>query len=422
MNIPLPTRRGPVHSCLFAILILVLAAGCSDDDPVRPPSGVDISGVVLTPEGNPAFGAMVYLGLDPEFMPHVAAVVIDSTMADGSGGFEFDELNASTYQVYAGVWNSISDDFSLVSPFSAPVTVGSKSSKNTVNLTLHHLGKKGVVAGEAYYEDGEVLAPADSADVYLYRYLGADKVFALEGKTNAAGQFALPGVMTGNYSVTVTKKFSKDAPFPLFLAAESEAFFSTGDRLVRTEDLILRDTMVEKPAVYIYPEQAGVFQVELDFGSGVRLTASEPDYGEGWSVFVDRTGLIEGSWDYLFYEVALKGAPRIAEGWCFSWSELSAGLDRITRDLGLNEAEQRDFLTYWQERLPRREYYEIHPVCGEDLDPWVGLRIDPAPETTLRFWLFFQGGDTRVDLPAPEFSRVQRVGTTVVEWGGAVLP
>jgi hypothetical protein len=422
MNFLTPIRRGRKISCWFAILALVAIAACSDDDPVRPPSGADISGVVLTPEGRPAFGAMVYLGLDPAFMFRPVPVVIDSVMADGSGLYGFDDLSEGSYMVYAGVWNSGGDDFTLVSPFGPPVNVGGKSAKSIVNLALHGLEQDGVITGEAVYTDDTELAPADSADVYLYRFLGAGTVFAGETKTNAAGLYAMPGISTGNYTVTVSWNFPSDAPFPVYLAADSEVHFCAGDDLVRVEKLILRDIMVEKPAVYIYPEQAGEFQVGLDLGPGVRLTASDPEYGEGWSVYVDRTGRIDATWDYLFYEVSLRGSPRIGQGWCFSWSELFAGLEELTGELGLNPAEQDDFLTYWRERMPRREYYEIHPVLGADLDPWVRLRVDPEPESSLRFWLFFTGRDTMLDLPSPLSMPFTRTGTTVVEWGGAILP
>ena len=182
------------------------------------------------------------------------------------------------------------------------------------------------------------------------------------------------------------------------------------------------DVMVEKPAIYVYPEEAGRFQVNLVFGEGVRLTASDPDYGAGWDVFVAETGRIDGSWDYLFYEIAMRGAPLIAEGWCLSWDELSAGLESITVAVGLTPAERDDFLVYWLSRLPRHNYYEIHPVFGSDLDAWVELDVTPVPDAVLRFWMFFRGRDTAAELPVPRIPAVERVGTTVVEWGGAVIP
>jgi hypothetical protein len=208
----------------------------------------------------------------------------------------------------------------------------------------------------------------------------------------------------------------------MFMSAESEVFFSTGKDRIRLDSLILREVMVEKPAVYIYPEVAGRFEVALEFGAGVGLTASEPEYGDGWDVQVAGDGRIDGTWDYLFYEISLKGWPRIPSGWCLAHSDLAGGLASISTELGLNAAERADFLDYWLPRLPRRDYYEIHPVLGSDLDAWVELDVKPAPASVLRFWLFMRGADEPVDLPAPRIPSSERSGTTVVEWGGAVIP
>ena len=150
------------------------------------------------------------------------------------------------------------------------------------------------------------------------------------------------------------------------------------------------------------------------------MTASEPEYGDGWEVAVDSAGRIDGTWDYLFYEIAMRGAPRIPVGWCLPWDGLTAGLESIITDLGLVASEKEDFLTYWMSRLPRREFYEINPVTGADLEAWVKLKVVPTPDSNLRFWLFFRGIDEAVELQEPVIPAFERTGTTVVEWGGAV--
>jgi len=422
MSSPYSYLQRLVVPFLFLVLILVTVAGCSDDDPVRPLAKSDISGVVMTPDGGPAPDATVYLGRDPEFMPMAATFVFDSVLANDAGHYEFNELDTGTYRVYAGVWGNVGEGFSLVSSFSGPRDITSKSAGHVVNLSLQEMTNDGVVAGEVFYNWSPGPIPVDSTTVSLYLYQGSETVKVDETATNADGRFALVGVETGNYVVIAVKILEPEAPFPLFLSAESEAFFCDGNDLARVERLLLEDTYVEKPAVYLYPEQPGRFHVALEFGPGVRLTASEPEYGTGWDVFVDEAGRIDETWDYLFYEIAMRGAPMIPEGWCLSWSGLSAGLESITVALGLNAAEKEDFLGYWMSRLPRRDYYEIYPVIGSDLDAWVELDITPAPDSALRFWMFFRGQDAASGLTAPRIPDFERTGTTVVEWGGAVIP
>jgi hypothetical protein len=284
------------------------------------------------------------------------------------------------------------------------------------------MSSDGKVTGKVFHEDGQGNAPADRVQITLFRYEGTEFVVAGETITNSNGAFELKDVKTGNYTVTADKVLDPGAQFPLYVAAESEAFFCDGQGTVQVEDLILRDIMVEKPAVYIYPEQRGHFGVELAFGKNTVLTASEPDYGEGWNVMVDASGRIDATWDYLFYEIAMRGAPMIQDGWCLPWSELPKGLEIITKNIGLNAAEQDDFLEYWMSRLPRRNYYEILPVFGDNLNSWVELKVTPAPDAVLRFWLFFKGNDRAVETTVPRIHDFARTGTTVVEWGGAVIP
>ncbi|MEN8006554.1 MAG: carboxypeptidase-like regulatory domain-containing protein [Candidatus Krumholzibacteriota bacterium] len=409
-----------IFQILFLIVFLIPVTGCDDDDSVCRCPGPDISGVVRTPIGGPAPGATVYLGRVPEWFANAATVVFDSVAADESGRYEFDQIDPAVYQVFAGVWDRGGQGYSLVSPFSRRLTVEENSLGNQARLSLQEMDVAGTIAGEVFHEVYTNLVPADSTTVTLFRYESVNFVRTDETTTDATGEFFLGDVGTGNYTVKALKVFSPDAPFPLYMSAESKAFFCDGKTLVSLERLILRDVMVEKPAVYLYPEQPGRFQVALEFGPGIRLTASEPEYGGGWDVTVDAAGLIDGTWDYLFYEIAMRGAPRISVGWCLAWDDLTAGLEAIITDLGLVAAEKEDFLAYWRSRLPRRDYYEINPVMGADLDSWVKLEVDPAPESVLRFWLFFQGRDEAVDLPAPVIPAFERTGTTVVEWGGAV--
>ena len=94
-----------------------------------------------------------------------------------------------------------------------------------------------------------------------------------------AGLFALGVAMlsaTGNYTVHAIKTFEIDAPFPVYVSGETEAFFCDGKTPVAAPTLFLYDAMVEKPAVYIYPEEPGPFTVVLDLNHGSRLTASSP--------------------------------------------------------------------------------------------------------------------------------------------------
>lgn len=410
--------------------MILLAAGflgaCSSDDgPTTPPgpqaplSGTVRAGVL------PADGATVYLAREPGFIPLQASIVIDSTVTDGAGRFAFDDLQPWLYRVYAAVYDAGGDPIQ-VSSFSGPLdltglTAPTKNTSAVVELSVLPMRLSGAAQGEVWFGD-EAPAPVDSAQVTLYRYEGAQVWPAGETDTDEQGKFRFEGLRTANYTAWAMKVFDVAAPFPVYVSGETPPFFSPGTGTVTIPRIELVEAMVEKPAIYIHPEVPGTFSVKLGLANGTRLAFTEPEYGDGWTVAVAADGTIDGRWDYLFYEVGIRVWPWLERGWCVAREDLADRLGDLAASFGLNAAESEDFLAYWTTRLPDHPWYLVKPVFGTDLDTWVTLDVEPTPDTVLRFWMFFQGSDRRVDLAPPPLPRVARTGTVVVEWGGAVLP
>lgn len=416
-----PTR----FRILPLILLLVLLAACSDDDgPGRPHTAADINGYVLQ-DGKPVPGAPVYLYRSPGFPPAIAPFIADSTKTDDDGLYEFDELDPWLYYVYAEVVEG-GKATRLVSPMGGPIDLDftelpDKGAGHVADLKLVPVVETGIVKGDVWAQT-EIAAPVDSADVELFRYTtgfleSRDRIL-----TEEDGSYEFTDVMTGNYTLYATKFFSIDAPFPVYTSGETEPVFCDGESTVEAPRLWLYEAMVEKPAIYIDPESPGPFTVTLDLANGTRLTASDPDYGDGWAVDVAADGTIDGAWDYLFYEVAISAWPLLQQGWCLARADLARGLADVATAYGLKENELADFLDYWTTRLPRHDWYVVRPVVGAHLDTWVGLDVEPAPDSVIRFWMFFEGSATRVEIMPPSMPRVARTGTTVVEWGGVVMP
>ena len=409
---------------LVLVLLATLTACSDDDDPGRPRTGADINGYVLQ-DGKPVPGAPVYLYRIPGLPPHIAPVLSDSTKANDDGLYEFDGLGLWIYYVYAEVVDD-GKATRLVSPMKGPIDLDftelpDKGAGEVADLVLTEVLENGTVTGDVWAQT-EIAAPVDSADVELFRYTSGHIESRGRTLTKEDGTFEFAGVMTGNYTAFATKYFSIDAPFPVYTSGETEPFFCDGETEVMAPRLWLYEAMVEKPAVYIYPETPGPFSVTLGLANGSRIVASIPEYGDGWNVEVARGGRIDDTFDYLFYEVAISAWPLLEQGWCLERGELAAGLADIVAAFGLNAAESADFLDYWTTRLPRHDWYVVKPVVGDHLETWVGLDVVPAPDSVIRFWLFFEGSSGRVAITPPSMPRVARTGTTVVEWGGAVIP
>ncbi len=399
----------PIFTLVLLVLIgALLAAGC-DSTPTgtTPP---DITGTIEMPAplASPEGTTVYLLPLISWFAPYVT--VIDSTLADFRGRFAFGGLNGGSYTLYAA-------RPSYVSPCSAPVTVDGKIAGDLC-LRLQAIDVAGEVGGTAM--QGITGEPAGQASVKLHRLAGARFVATDSTLAAADGAYAFTTVATGNYCVSATLATGETGP--AFVSAESDVFFCDGLSAAGLDTLWLQDINVDKPAIYIYPETAGRFQVCLALHQGTRLTRSIPDYGQGWVVQVEPTGRINDRYDYLFYEASLSRLPALSRGWCLAAADLEPGLDALLTRYGLTAAERRDFLVYWLERLGQRPFYRVHPLVGADLDPWVELAITPTPASLLRLWFVFQGCDTRETLPEPPVNTFVRNGATVVEWGGTLLP
>ena len=408
-------------SCVLLLLMMVLLAGC-DGNPGKPAAGNEVSGRVLTAGGRPASGASVYLATVPDYFPSATPMVVDSAACDRLGQYAFAGIESGNISVYAALWDPRGEELTAVSPLSQPFVYPDKSGVDNWNPVLVDVRREGSVSGRVTYFSDMEWFPAVDVDVTVERYRGAQFVTEGTAHSDQDGLYALSHVRTATYVAHGMKILDSDGPFPSYLVGETSPFFCDGRNPVQFPDLMLSDVGVRKPAIYIYPRTAGRFHVEVDLAPRARMTTSIPEYGDGWDVFIDTAGRIDDRWDYLFYELALRGAPLLREGWCLPAAEWETGLKRIVRQLGLNEAEARNFLEYWLQHLPRSPWLVVKPVMGPGLDHLASLQVRPAPDSVRRFWLLFSPADRRLDLPAPDVAPFVRGGTVLVEWGGLVAP
>ena len=115
---------------------------------------------------------------------------------------------------------------------------------------------------------------------------------------------------------------------------------------------------VDKPVIYLYPEEKKKVDVKLNVVG--ELSFTYPVYNEGWSVTADPSGNIQhkgNTYNYLFWEA--KSAPHNlaneAEGFIISGEESSEFLQEKLEAIGFNSKERADFITYWGPRMSSNE-------------------------------------------------------------------
>ena len=172
----------------------------------------------------------------------------------------------------------------------------------------------------------------------------------------------------------------------------------------------------EKPAVYLYPEHD--MQVSVKVNVNGFIIRSIPDYNNGWNVHATTSGLIDGKYDYLFYENTLSRLDAPKEGWIVAYDDLSSWFDAKLPELGLNDAESKEFKKYWLAKLPRKNYYQIGLLSDSFLKSDMDLIVEPKPDTVIRRMFCFKPLNEKRIISEPTIAKVERNGFTVVEWGG----
>jgi hypothetical protein len=174
--------------------------------------------------------------------------------------------------------------------------------------------------------------------------------------------------------------------------------------------------MGAKPAIYLYPEHPMDVTVRV-YPVGI-FTKTIPEYKSGWAVHATPGGLIDGRYDYLFYETLTLSRFYSNVGWVVKAEDLSVWFDEYLPRLGLNGAEAAAMKEYWVAKLDKDGYYLITPLDDGMLARFSTLDIEPKPDTVIRVILNFKHLKEPVATEEPEVVTHARKGFTVVEWGG----
>ena len=174
-----------------------------------------------------------------------------------------------------------------------------------------------------------------------------------------------------------------------------------------------------KPVIYLYPEEETEVAVILTLNG--ELTCTYPAYGEGWTVTALPDGMLMDAkgqtYNYLYWEGETGMEFDFSEGFCIKGEDTAAFLEKALADLGLARREANEFIVYW---LPFMEQnpYNIISFQTENYTDAAKLTVSPTPDTVIRVFMAWKGMEEFAELPEQELTVPERIGFTVVEWGG----
>ncbi len=179
---------------------------------------------------------------------------------------------------------------------------------------------------------------------------------------------------------------------------------------------------VAKPVIYLYPKEEMEVAVELDY-NGI-LTSTYPAYEDGWSVVARPDGTLTDTSGREYYCLFWEGESMVeydfSTGFCIPGDDTAAFLEENLKKIGLTDKEANEFIIYW---LPKMEVnaYNLISFQQELYTNNAVLTIDPAPDSLLRVFMAWKGLDEPVEVETQELTEFDRIGFSVVEWGGVKI-
>ncbi len=181
------------------------------------------------------------------------------------------------------------------------------------------------------------------------------------------------------------------------------------------------EVLTEKPVLYLYPEETAEVSVKLDYQG--RLTTTYPAYNDGWVVTAEPDGTLEmdgKEYSYLFWEGVSDAEYDFSKGFVVAGEDTAEFLQEKLALLGLTPREYNEFIVFW---LPRMEGnpYNLIAFQGAAYTDSVPLEVEPEPDTVLRVFMAYQALEEPMEVPEQELVPTERVGFTLVEWGGTCV-
>lgn len=184
-----------------------------------------------------------------------------------------------------------------------------------------------------------------------------------------------------------------------------------------------------KPVIYTYSDKDA--EISLTLNPSGEFTFTYPEYKESWNGTAHPDGSFTTNgktYPYLFWEGNsdhLADVQDFSEGFVIKKEEVIAFLEEQLTQIGFNDRERTDFITFWGPRMAQSEQGFVRFLVNEDYAKQVAtLNVSPKPEHMYRLYLLWTPLDEIPSVtPNPQkLPALQRGGLTIVEWGGSEIP
>lgn len=195
---------------------------------------------------------------------------------------------------------------------------------------------------------------------------------------------------------------------------------------VTRSQAIKRNETVDKPIIYLYPEQETDAFVKLGYPK--KITCSYPKYpNNGWKVYAKPNGdLIDLTTNRnlyaLYYESELVSNYKVENtGFVVKSEDTIKFLEEKLDILGLTEREAEEFIVYWLPKLEANKYNYIRFASIDEINKNMPLNIEPNPDTIIRVLMTYKGLNKPIEVTEQKLETPIRQGFVAVEWAGSEI-
>lgn len=201
-------------------------------------------------------------------------------------------------------------------------------------------------------------------------------------------------------------------------------------------DFYLQDPAVPvictKPVVYAY-NAASTFKMTIKPHGG--FTFTYPKSNGDWELKTNHDGSVSDvntnkNYPYIFWEGEGKDLDIIVErntveGFLIKTDTCISFLENTLAKIGFNEKEAADFITWWGPQIVQKDYAFLQFLETERYATTIAeIDVAPNPESVLRVYMYLMplnSDELNFKIVEPQFKKFERIGFTVVEWGGSVI-
>lgn len=179
---------------------------------------------------------------------------------------------------------------------------------------------------------------------------------------------------------------------------------------------------VDKPVIYFHTSEAREFELSVE--PAAPFSFVYPEMKDAWKGIAQPNGDISMNgvnYPYLFWESKQEYRFKSeGNGYKVEKDEVISFLTQKLTELGLNQNEQTDFITYWGPKLTENGTSFVQFSIDERCDQFATMNCVPAPQSVRRVYIQLTEWSPYFEafLNDQEFTAPAENDWSIVEWGG----